>query len=109
MIRRPPRSTHVPYTTPFRSACNTYTWSTGDGKTYTTSGNYDYITQGANGCADTVTLKLTINQGTHTTETQAACGSYTWSKDGKTYTASGNYDYITHGANGCTETVTLKL
>jgi hypothetical protein len=49
--------THVPLT-----ACGSYTWTTGNGNTYTASGSYDYITTNATGCQDTVTLDLTINR-----------------------------------------------
>src|SRR5436189_4947112 len=77
--------------------------------TYTASGNYDNITTNANGCKDTVTLNLTINNGIHTTTSQTACFSYTWPINGVTYTTSGNYDNITTNANGCKDTVTLNL
>src|SRR4030095_2577987 len=45
------------------TACNSYTWVTGNGNTYTTSGPYDYFTTNASGCTDTVTLNLTISSG----------------------------------------------
>ena len=60
------------------TACGSYTWTAGTGLTYTTGGSYNYYSTGANGCADTVTLNLTINNGVHTTQTATACGSYTW-------------------------------
>src|SRR5213075_294577 len=91
-------------------ACSSYTWTTGTGTTYTIGGDYDYISGGGNGCADTVTLHLTINNGVHTDTTVIACGSFTWtSGTGTTYTASGNYNYFTTGANGCPDTATLHL
>src|SRR5438046_2333193 len=87
-----------------------YTWTAGTGLTYTTSSNYDYITTNAQGCKDTVTLQLTINNGAHTFSPQTACISYTWTAGtGLTYTTSGNYDYITTNAQGCKDTVTLQL
>jgi gliding motility-associated-like protein len=46
------------------TACDSYIWITGSGNTYTTSGSYDYITINASGCKDTVTLNLTISNGT---------------------------------------------
>src|SRR4029453_16339881 len=82
----------------------------GDGLTYTTSGTYDYITTNAQGCKDTLTLNLTINNGAHTFVTESTCSSYTWTAgDGQTYTTAGNYDYITTNAQGCTDTLTLNL
>src|SRR4029453_6927666 len=92
------------------TACISYTWTAGDGLTYTTSGNYDYITTNAQGCKDTVTLQLTINNGAHTFVTETACISYTWTAgDGLTYTASGNYDYITTNAQGCKVPVQFQV
>src|SRR5678810_1278218 len=38
------------------NACSSYTWVTGNGNTYTTSGSYDYITTNATGCNDTCLL-----------------------------------------------------
>src|SRR5829696_8525295 len=82
----------------------------GTGTTYTTSGVYNYISGGGNGCADTTTLHLTINNGVHTDTTVVACSSFTWtSGTGTTYTASGDYDYISGGGNGCADTITLHL
>src|SRR5258705_1352288 len=96
------------HTTTPQTACISYTWPA-NGLTYTTSGNYNSITANAQGCKDTVTLQLTINNGTHTTTPQTACISYTWPATGVTYTTSGNYDNITTNANGCKDTVTLQL
>src|SRR4029079_8571845 len=97
------------HTSATAAACGSYLWNLNN-QTYTASGAYDYITTGANGCTDTVTLNLIINNGSHTSVTAAACGSYTWTTgNGLTYTSSGSYNYITTGANGCTDTVTLNL
>src|SRR5213079_1042075 len=82
------------------NACDSYTWITGNGNTYTTSGSYDYITTNAGGCQDTVTLDLTIGSGVHTSVDVNACD---------TYTTSGSYDYITTNASGCNDTLTLNL
>jgi hypothetical protein len=81
-----------------------------DGNTYTTSGSYDYITTNAGGCKDTVTLDLTIGNGSHSSVDVNACDSYTWvTGNGNTYTTSGSYDYITTNASGCNDTLTLNL
>src|SRR5437762_590438 len=48
--------THVAVT-----SCGSYTWTTGDGNTYNTSGSYDYTITNATGCIDTLTLDLMIN------------------------------------------------
>src|SRR5213075_349582 len=92
------------------AACSSYTWTSGTGTTYTTGGNYNFFSTGANGCADTATLHLTINNGVHTDTTVVACGSFTWtSGTGTTYTTGGNYNFFSTGANGCADTATLHL
>src|SRR5204863_261264 len=91
-------------------ACSSFTWTNGTGTTYTTSGNYNFFSTGANGCADTATLHLTINHGVHTDTTVVACASYTWtSGTGTTYTAGGVYNFFSTGTNGCADTATLHL
>src|SRR5438552_403010 len=92
------------------NACSSYTWTTGNGNTYNTSGSYYYITTNATGCKDTVTLNLTIGIGGHTHVAVTSCGSYTWTTgDGNTYNTSGSYDYITTNATGCMDTLILDL
>src|SRR5947207_13845308 len=63
----------------------------------------------AQGCEDTVTLHLTINSGAHTDTTVVACKSFTWNRDGVTYTQSQVVDYRFTNAQGCEDTVTLHL
>ncbi len=91
-------------------ACESYTWTNGDGQTYTTSGNYTYSHTDANGCTQVDTLHLTINNPVPVVTTEVACESYTWANgDGQTYTTSGNYTYTHTDANGCTQVDTLHL
>src|SRR5438045_5966411 len=78
-------------------------------QTYTASTQVDYIFDNAQGCKDTVTLKLTINNGAHTDTLVTACKSFTWNRNNQTYTASTQVDYIFDNAQGCKDTVTLKL
>src|SRR5258708_7560013 len=66
------------HTTQPQRTWESYRWTAGRGLMYTTSGNYDYISTNAQGCKDTVTLQLTINNGGHTTQPQTSCASYTW-------------------------------
>ena len=74
--------------TDVQQACHSYTWV--DGITYTASNNSaTFLYQTINGCDSLVTLYLTINYSSSSTDTQQACGSYTW-VDGITYTASNN-------------------
>ena len=95
-----------------QAACGTFTWI--DGNTYTTSNNtatYTIVGGGANGCDSLVTLDLTISNTVNGTDTQAACGTFTWI-DGNTYTTSNNtatYTIVGGAANGCDSLVTLDL
>jgi len=84
------------------SACDTYTWTAGNGNTYTESGSYTYV----NGC-HTQILVLTITPSTSGTTTASACDTYTWTAgNGNTYTESGSYTYVT----GChTQTLVLTI
>ena len=62
-----------------------------------------------NGCDSVVTLDLTINNSSSSTDVQTACDSYTWI-DGVTYTSSNST--ATHTlttVNGCDSVVTLDL
>src|SRR5438067_2152804 len=94
-------------TTPVTS-CNSYTWSV-DGKTYTASGVYFYITTGATGCQDTATLNLTINKSVNTTTPVTSCNSYTWSRSEERRVGKEWNLQITTEATGCQDTATLNL
>ncbi len=89
------------------SACNSYTWSTGTGQTYTSSGTYTYNGTAVGGCDSIVYLTLTIRQSSSSSETASACNTYTW--NGNTYTNSGSYTFTTTNAAGCDSVVTLAL
>ena len=94
--------------TDIQAACDSYTWI--DGNTYTASNNIatDTLTNVA-GCDSIVTLDLTINNSTTSTDTQVACGTYTW-LDGNTYTASNTTaTWTTTNAAGCDNVATLNL
>src|SRR5690554_7233841 len=72
---------------------------------------YTIVGGAANGCDSIVTLDLTINPVATGTDTQTACGSYTWI-DGVEYTASNNtamYTIVGGAVNGCDSIVTLDL
>ena len=93
-------------------ACGSYTWI--DGNTYTASNNsatFTIVGGAASGCDSLVTLDLTISNAVNGTDTQTACGSYTWI-DGNTYSASNNtatFNIPGGAANGCDSLVTLDL
>src|SRR5204862_29896 len=89
-------------------ACKSYTWNR-DGVIYTASTTQDFIFDNVQGCKDTITLHLTINNGVHTDTTVVACKSFTWNRDGVTYTASTTQNFIFDNAQGCKDTVKLHL
>ena len=88
--------------------CETYTWIT-NGQTYTQSGQYTEVLTNQNGCDSTVTLDLTINSSTSSTQTDTGLDSYTWSVNNQTYTQSGTYTAVIPNASGCDSTITLDL
>src|SRR5437762_1626150 len=88
--------------------CKSFTWNRNN-VTYTGNATVDYEFDNAQGCKDTVTLHLTINNGVHTDTTVVACKTFTWNRDGVTYTVSTTQDYIFNNALGCKDTVTLHL
>ena len=94
--------------TDVQTSCDSYTWI--DGNVYTASNTTaTHTLTNAVGCDSVVTLNLTINNSTSSTDVQASCDSYTWI-DGNVYTASNTT--ATHtltNAAGCDSVVTLNL
>ena len=93
-------------------ACNSYTWL--DDITYTEdnqTATYTIANGSVNGCDSIVTLNLTINQNSTSTDIIQACNSYTW-LDGITYTEdnqTATYTIENGSVNGCDSIVTLNL
>ena len=78
--------------------------------TYTSSGVYTFTSLNVDGCTNTATLTLTINNSTTTGSLSAtACDTYTWATSGLTYTTSGVYTFTSLNVDGCTNTATLTL
>ena len=96
------------YTSTSITNCGSYTWLA-SGQTYNASGTYTRTYTNNSGCSSTDTLKLTINQGTYTSTSVTNCGSYTWSANGQSYNASGNYVRTFTNGLGCPSADTLKL
>lgn len=72
--------------------------------------NLSVIVTGPNGCVDTSNVYyIYIVPGTSSNTTATACGSYTWTVNGVTYTASGTYTYSTINGSGCPQNDTLNL
>ena len=100
-------STHAAFTV---ENCDTYTWSNnGSELTYTESGDYMNSYTNAAGCASTDTLHLTIKNNSNQGYTAVECNSYTWERNGQTYTTSGDKTYEYNAVNGCPSVDTLHL
>lgn len=90
------------------TACESYTWSV-DGNVYTTSGLFTTVITNSVGCDSTITLDLTILNGSSSTQSILACNNYLWSVTGLTYSNSGVYTAVVPNAVGCDSTITLDL
>ena len=91
------------------SACDTYTWSAGNGQTYTSTPTTapTSVTSIAGGCTNTQTLNLTITPSSENVTTASACDTYTWSNNEQAYTESGTYTGTT--ANCVTQKLNLTI
>ena len=88
----------------YETACDNFVWQ---GKNYTTSQDIVTKYKTAHGGDSIVTMHLTINYSTASSETQTAIGSFEW--HGETYTKSGNYKTTLTNVAGCDSVVTLTL
>jgi hypothetical protein len=91
-----------------QTVCDSYTWPA-NGETYTESGIYTVTTLNADGCVNTASLSLTVNNNSASTSADTACDSYTWPANGLTYTASGAYTATSLNIAGCVNTEMLQL
>ena len=91
-----------------QTACDEFTWM--DNNTYTASNNTaTYTLTNLYGCDSVVTLNLTVNYSTASTDVQTACDEFTW-MDNNTYTASNNTaTFTTTNLAGCDSVITLDL
>ena len=90
------------------TTCDSYFWSQ-TGQNYFSSGYYSDSLLTISGCDSIVTLNLTITHPSASSETQTACGSFTWSVNGQVYTTSGQYVDTIPNAVGCDSIITLDL
>jgi hypothetical protein len=89
------------------TACSSYL--SAGGKVYTTSGLYHDTISRPGQCDSVVHLTLTIYQPSAATVNRLACGSYTWTVNGQTYTTSGTYTDTIVNVRSCDSVVTLNL
>ena len=92
------------------TVCDTYTWAI-NGETYTATGSYVDTIQNVALCDSIVTLNLTVNYNSNSSETVTACNTYTWNNNDSTMTTtvSGTYYNAYNAANGCPSVDTLYL
>ncbi len=91
------------------SACSEYIWND---TTYTESGEYEQTFVAANGCDSIVTLQLTINHGSFTSEEVEVCGNeyeYTFFENAEILSESGIYERYRINEQGCEDTIVLYL
>ena len=94
--------------TDVQTGCDEFLWI--DGNLYTAGNNTaTHTLTNATGCDSVITLDLTMNYSTYSTDTQSACDEFTW-MDGNTYTTDNNT--ATHtltNSQGCDSVITLNL
>ena len=78
-----------------------------NGQTLSNSGTYTYVTPNFVGCDSTVTLNLTVNQPSQSTQSRVVCDSLLW--NGQVYRTSGVYSFQSTNAVGCDSLATLSL
>lgn len=101
-------SCYIPYRTKDTlSTCPNYNFN---GNIITNSGNYTDTLTSMSSCKDSIVqLNITILNSSSSTDTQTACGSYTWI-DGNTYISNNNTaTYTTTNVAGCDSIITLDL
>ncbi len=91
-----------------QSSCDSFTWM--DGVTYNSSNNSaTYILETTNGCDSIITLDLTINNSSTSTDLHTACDNFIWI-DGIEYTSSNNTaTHTLQNYHGCDSIVNFDL
>ena len=89
------------------TACDSYEWN---GVVYTKSGDYTYTTTTDHGCEHVEVLHLTINKSeVGATEYATICHGETYTWNGQSYSATGEYTQTLSTTTGCDSIVTLYL
>jgi hypothetical protein len=88
--------------------CNPYTWSA-TGITYSKSGVYKAILVTSKGCDSLVSLYLTISPAFRIVQSEIACQTFTWDKNGKVYTATTSDSVIYKTAANCDSIIVLDV
>ncbi len=89
------------------TVCDSYTAPSGN--VLNATGTYTDVIPNASGCDSIISINLTVNQSTGSTDAVASCDPYTWI-DGNTYSNSNNTATMTYtNSIGCDSVVTLNL
>lgn len=78
-----------------------------NGTTYSATGTYTQTLVSSIGCDSILTINVTINEPSSSTENVTICNRYDWNAG--VYTISGTYTFTGVNAAGCDSTVTLNL
>jgi hypothetical protein len=93
------------------NGATTYSWNNGVSNEVefipTFSNDYIVIGTDINGCIDSDTMNVSVNNHTSSILTKTALDSYTL--NGQTYTQSGTYTQVIPNELGCDSTITLNL
>ncbi|MFT4879460.1 MAG: hypothetical protein ACJAQ5_002133 [Flavobacteriales bacterium] len=94
--------------TDVQTACEPFTWI--DENVYSTSNTTaTHIIPNAAGCDSLITLNLTINQSTSSTDVQTSCGPFTWIDENVYDASNSSATYVIPNAVGCDSLITLDL
>lgn len=90
------------------TTCGPYTWAL-NGTTYTSTTTDQVQLMATSGCDSIVTLNLTVNAPSSSSQSATACDSYVWPINNTTYTTSGQYTATIPNSVGCDSVITLNL
>ena len=92
------------------TACDSAMWYGTMYYVSTSTPTHHFANANSKNCDSTVTLHLTIHRGLHQTYTATACDSYTWDRNGLSYTTTGVYFHnYTSQQDACPSVDTLNL
>ena len=88
--------------------CNPYTWSA-TGLTYNKTGVYNAVLVTSKGCDSLVALHLKISPAFRIVQSEIACQTFTWDKNGKVYTTTTTDSVVYKTAANCDSIVVLDI
>ena len=88
--------------------CSPYTWSA-TGLTYNKTGIYNAVLVTSKGCDSLVALHLKISPAFRIVQSEIACQTFTWDKNGKVYTTTTTDSVIYKTAANCDSIIVLDV